>query len=140
MVLGFLENSVPYPADVNPIAQIVALSLLLIGAYFTIIPRFRIHGRVMMSAILIELGTFTLWMAPFLIVNFGALGSGGICPAITVLHVFAGIAATTLAISAAAHWAAISPQLKWTMRAAFLAWVVTAVLGISFYAHYYLHI
>jgi hypothetical protein len=77
--------------------------LLLVGGYVTTIPRFRIHGRLMMSAIVIEFGAFIFVMAPSLIVNFGALSSGGVGPAVTVLQMFGGIATAILAISAAAH-------------------------------------
>jgi len=77
-------------------------------------------------------------MLPSLIRNLGALGSGGAGTAITLLHVYFGIYAFALAIAAAVHWKEI--QLKWTMRAAFTAWLLVAILGIAFYAHYYLGI
>lgn len=136
--MGLLGNSAPYPADVNLIVQLVVLGLLLGGASLAKVSAFKIHGRLMMSAIVIQFGAVFMWMVPSLIRNLGALGSGGVGTAITLLHVFAGTCAFALTIAAAAHWAVI--QLRWTMRLAFSAWFLVAILGIAFYAHYYLGI
>ena len=136
--LGFLGNSAPYPADVNLIVQISILFLLFAGAYLAKVSEFKLHGRFMISLIAIQFGAVFLWMVPSLIINLGALGSGGVGTAVTLLHVFAGTFALALVVAAATHW--MENQLKWTMRVAFSAWVLVAILGIAFYAHYYLSI
>jgi len=136
--LGFLGNSAPYEADLNLVAQIFVLGLLFIGASLAKASEFKLHARIMISAIAIQFGAVFLWMVPPLIRNLGALGSGGTGTAITLLHVYFGTYALALTIAAVVHWKEI--QLKWTMRAAFSAWLLVAILGIAFYAHYYLGI
>jgi hypothetical protein len=89
-------------------------------------------------AIIIQFGAFMFWMAPSLLLNISALGTFGIGPALTVLHVLTGVLAVILSISSGFHKALISPQLRWTMRATFLTWILAAVSGINFYAYYYL--
>ncbi|MFH0848120.1 MAG: hypothetical protein V1857_01290 [archaeon] len=136
--LGFLGTSASYAADFNLIVQILVLALLLAGAYYGKIAKFRTHGRLMSAAIIVQFGAFMFWMAPSLLLNISALGTFGIGPALTVLHVLTGMLAVILAISSGFHKALISPQLRWTMRATFLTWSLAAVSGISFYAYYYL--
>lgn len=136
--MGFFGNSAPYAADLNLAVQIAVLGLLLVGVSLAKASEFKIHGRFMISLIAIQFGAVFLWMAPSLIINLGALGSGGVGTGITLLHVFAGTLALALVVAAATHW--VENQLKWTMRVAFSAWVLVAILGIAFYAHYYLGI
>ena len=136
--MGFFGNSAPYAADLNLAVQIAVLGLLLVGMSLAKASEFKIHGRFMMLLIAIQFGAVFLWMAPSLIINLGALGSGGVGTGITLLHVFAGTLALALVVAASTHW--VENQLKWTMRVAFSAWVLVAILGIAFYAHYYLNI
>jgi hypothetical protein len=93
----------------------------------------------MKSAVITQLGALILWMGPSLVLNIEAFRSFTAGPIITALHVLGGISALALAISASYHRAIGSLQLKWTMRSAFIVWTLTVVLGIGFYAYYYLH-
>jgi uncharacterized membrane protein YozB (DUF420 family) len=137
--LGFLGNSAPYPADLNLVAQIVVLSLLLAGASLARVSEFRLHGRLMLTAIGFQFVAVFSWMLPSLLRNIGALSSGGTGPTITLVHVYFGAYALCFAIAAARHWK-LEKELKWTMRLIFSAWVLVAILGILFYVHYYLGI
>ena len=137
--MGFLGNNAPYPADLNLIAQIIVLGLLLAGASLARVSEFKLHGRLMLSAIVFQFGAVFLWMVPSLITNIGALGSGGEGTAITLAHVYFGIFALCLAIAAARHWE-LERALKWTMRLILSAWFLVAILGILFYVHYYVGI
>jgi len=92
----------------------------------------------MKSAIIIESGALIIWMGPSLILNIEGLRSFTPGVLVTVLHAFGGVFALILAISAVYHRTLGSLQLKWTMWLTFLVWALTAVLGISFYAYYYL--
>ena len=96
--LGFLGNSAPYQADLNLIAQIVVLALPLAGASLARVSEFKLHGRLMLSAIAFQFGAVFLWMLPSLVRNIGALGSGGVGPAITLSHMYFGAYALCLAI------------------------------------------
>jgi hypothetical protein len=93
----------------------------------------------MKSALIIQLSALILWMGPSLVLNIEAFGSFTSGPVITTLHALGGVLALALAITASYHRRIGSLQLKWTMRSAFIVWISTAVLGIGFYAYYYLH-
>lgn len=113
--------------------------MLLAGVYFVRASKLKTHSRLMKSAIITQLGALILWMGPSLVLNieaFRSLTSGVI---ITALHALGGVLALALAISASYHRAIGSLQLKWTMWSAFIVWTSTVVLGIGFYAYYYLH-
>jgi uncharacterized membrane protein YozB (DUF420 family) len=136
--LGFLGSQAPNAADLNVITQIIAFCLLLAGVYFVRAAKIKIHSRLMKSAIIIESGALIIWMGPSLILNIEGLRSFTPGVLVTVLHAFGGVFALILAISAVYHRTLGSLQLKWTMWLTFLVWALTAVLGISFYAYYYL--
>ena len=138
MSLGFLGNSAPNAADVNLIAQLTALFVLFIGAYFARSAKFRAHGLFMQSAIAIQFGAIALWMIPSLLINIGAFGTLGFGPLITVWHIFAGFLALTLAMNAIFHKELFSSQLRTTMRSTFLIWTSAILLGTGFYTYYYI--
>jgi len=137
--LGFLTSASPFAADLNLLAQIIVLGILLAGAVMAKSSEFKIHGRIMIAAMVFQFVAVFSWMLPSLIINFGALGSGGVGTAITLAHFFFGTFTLALTVSAAFHWK-LEKELKWTMRLAFSAWLLVALLGILFYAHYYLGI
>jgi hypothetical protein len=60
-------------------------------------------------------------------------------PVISALHVLWSVLALAPAISAIYYRRICSLQLKWTTRSAFIVWTSMVVLGIGFYAYYYLH-
>jgi hypothetical protein len=121
----------------NVIAQIVVLGLLLAGASLARVSEFKLHGRLMLSAIGFQFVAVFSWMLPSVLRNIGALASGGVGPAITLMHVYFGAYALCFAIAAARHWK-LEKELKWTMRLIFSAWILVAILGMLFYVHYYL--
>ena len=137
--LGFIASTSPFAADLNLLAQIVVLGLLLAGAILAKSSEFKIHGWVMITAIAFQFVAVFSWMLPSLITNLGALASGGVGTAITLAHFLFGTFTLALTVSAAFHLK-LERELKWTMRLAFSAWVLVAILGILFYAHYYLSI
>jgi hypothetical protein len=136
--LGILGNAAPDAADLNLIAQLSVLFLLLVGGLLAKLSLFKVHGRFMISLIAFQFFAVFVWMLPSLLRNLGALGSGGAGTGITLLHFFAGSITLAFVIAAAAHFRDI--QLKWTMRIAISAWFLVATAGIAFYAHYYLGI
>jgi uncharacterized membrane protein YozB (DUF420 family) len=137
--LGFISSISPLAADLNLLAQIIVLGLLLAGAILAKNSEFKIHGRIMIAAIVFQFVAVSSWMLPSLILNFGALGSGGVGTVITLMHFLLGTFTLALTVAAAFHLK-LERELKWTMRLAFSAWVLVAILGILFYAHYYLGI
>ncbi|NWF96643.1 MAG: hypothetical protein HXY34_10930 [Candidatus Thorarchaeota archaeon] len=87
-------------ADLNLIAQIVLLTLLVLG----IVKRkpLQIHGKVMMSATVVNIVATLLFMAPSLLLNWGSFTALPFPPgpAIVVVHGIVG----TLAILLGALW------------------------------------
>ncbi len=136
--LGFLGSQAPHIADFNMIAQLLAFCLLLTGVYFAREAKLKTHGRLMKSAIFVELGALVIWMGPSLFLNIGVFRTFTLGTVVTALHVFGGVLGVVLAISAVYHKTVGSFQLRWTMWSTLLVWAFTAVLGISFYAYYYL--
>ena len=134
--MGFLAGA-PIGAHVNLIIQIVLLILLLFGANLARMKRFDAHRRIMVVAFLIQVGTLIFWMAPSLVLNIGAFGTFGPGQLITILHITIGYVALFLAISSASHKTVVSQGLRWTMRIAFLIWMLAATFGIGFYVYYY---
>lgn len=137
--MGFISSIAPLSADLNLLAQIIVLGLLLAGAILAKSSEFKIHGWIMISAIAFQFVAVFLWMLPSLILNLGALGSGGVGTAITLMHFLLGTFTLALTLAAAFHLR-LERELKWTMRLAFSAWLLVVMLGILFYAHYYLSV
>jgi len=135
--LGFLTSAAPYPADVNLFIQMLVLLLLLCGTYLARSGRLRNHGWVMKTVLTMQLGALVFWMGPSVLRNIGALGALGIGPIVTVLHVVSGSLALVLSVSTVSHRPLIARGLRGTMRTTLLAWILTAVLGFSFYLYYY---
>lgn len=134
--MGFLANA-PIGAHVNLIIQMGLLSLLLIGTYLARARRLKVHGRIMGSAMVIQVVALIFWMGASLVVNSGAFATFGPGQLITILHVIVGYVAFFLAISSSLHKTIVSQWLGWTMRASLLVWVLAAVTGIGFYVYYY---
>jgi uncharacterized membrane protein YozB (DUF420 family) len=135
--LGFLGNSAPYGADINLLAQILVLLLLLGGTYYARSKRYGEHGRIMKTAVIVQLGALVLWMGRSLLLNIGALGNLGAGPLVTASHAIAGAFALFLSFSATAHKPMLTRKLKGTMRMTMLVWASAAALGIAFYVYYY---
>ena len=72
--LVFIASNSPFAADLNLIAQIIVLALLLAGAILAKSSEFKIHGRVMIAAIFFQFAAVFSWMLLSLIINLGALG------------------------------------------------------------------
>jgi uncharacterized membrane protein YozB (DUF420 family) len=85
-------------ADVNLIAQVVLLALLVLG----IVKRkpLQIHGRVMMIATVVNIGATLLFMAPSLLLNWGGFATLPFPPgpAIVVVHSIVGALAILLGV------------------------------------------
>jgi hypothetical protein len=129
-------ESIPLGAHLNLVIQLAVLILLIAGARLAKAGRLDNHGRMMKIAIVMQFASLIIWMGPSLALNITVLSTIGLGPLVTILHVIMGYAALFLAISSVLHKTIIS--LKWTMRATFLVWTMTAMFGVGFYVYYYL--
>jgi len=136
--LSFPSGPALVAQDANLIIQIFTLCLLSAGAYYARASRFRTHGLLMKSVMIIQFGALIFWMGPSLVLNVGALATFESGPLITVLHAFIGVSALVFAVSAVFHRPIISPRLGKTMWATFVIWALSALSGFIFYVYYYL--
>lgn len=123
--------------------QIAVLFLLLIGYKFVREGKLRRHGLTMSAAVILHVAFILLVMVPSFVTFFGALAdvtSPGVI--ITWIHVLTGIYATVVGIYLVSAWRFQSESTcmrrKNRMKPLLVLWTIALILGIAFYAYYYL--
>jgi uncharacterized membrane protein YozB (DUF420 family) len=134
--MGFLGTRAIWLSDVNLILQIVILAILILGINFAKKERIVEHGRVMTFAVALNAVLIVFIMIPSLIGNMNTIMTGlytaGVL--ITLGHaILGGIAETLGAILVFRKFG----KVKTWMRIEALVWFVAVILGLSFYAYYY---
>lgn len=124
-------------AEVNLVAQITLLFLMLFGTLLAQSKKFKTHGRIMAVAVLLQIGALIFWMVPSFIFGATAFSRLDFGSLITISHVVLGYCAIFLSISSALHKSLIGTGMKWTMRVTLLVWALTGILGFAFYVYYY---
>ena len=144
--MGIFGTSASTAADLNLIAQLVIVAALGLGwVYGRDKKKIRLHGQLMVAAVLVNGAAIALVMVPSLIFGFGAitsnpLGSGSL---ISVVHAIIGTIAWLYGAYLAWVWK-LKPatvecfKRKNLMKPVLYAWLAAAVLGVGFYAYYYL--
>jgi len=141
---GILGTNAALPIDINLILQIAVLLLLVLGLKFERDGKLFRHGVTMSSAVILHLSAALLVMFPSFIRYFGMLTtvySLGVI--ITWAHVVAGLSAMILGIYIVAMWRfQTHPKMncasrKRLMKPTLVLWILTLILGISFYVYYY---
>lgn len=131
--------------DINLIIQIVLLVLLIIGRLSKAQPKR--HGIIMTIGTFSNLVTILLIMGPSLIRNLPALVTPPVTlgAVITVGHAILGLATIIGGLLFTLRFALallgkkpLACGKRWMMRTEVILWLVTLVLGIGFYAFYYL--
>jgi hypothetical protein len=134
--------------DINLIVQLMLLLLLVVGGYVMRVKLVRRnHGFIMAIATITNIMMLLSVMLPSLVLNLNAIVSEPTSPGVvmTLGHVVLGL----IAISGGALFSArfiVSERPKTVprcgkrreMRAIFLLWIFTLLLGIGFYWYYYL--
>jgi uncharacterized membrane protein YozB (DUF420 family) len=126
-------------ATISLILQIVVLVLLFAGVGLKGRKKFRQHGIVMLTAVVLHTIIILAWMVP----SFSAsvLGSINLADMIVVtilVHAFMGIAADLLGIWLVASWRLRADMKtcfakKSLMRVTMTLWLITLFLGIVLY-------
>jgi uncharacterized membrane protein YozB (DUF420 family) len=118
----------------------VVLGLLLCGLWLRATKKFRQHGIVMLTAIVLHAGMIIAWMIPrfSLFVPFGSLNLADIITVMILVHAFMGIMATIIGI-----WLVVAWRLKADVKPCFAKkrymlvtitfWLTALVLGIILY-------
>jgi hypothetical protein len=143
--MGFLGTRAATPADINLIVQLIIIALLLTGYIHKRNKKFRLHGQLMVTAVVVNGLAITLVMAPSLIFGFGAITSNPIGPGplITIAHAVVG--ATAWLCGAYLSWVwRLKPataecfKRKKLMKPVLYTWLAAAILGVGFYIFYYI--
>jgi uncharacterized membrane protein YozB (DUF420 family) len=130
-----------FVATVSMVIQIVVLVLLFAGIWLKGMKKFRQHGIVMLTAVVLHTIMILVWMIPSFRSLFGSPSSINLADMFTVtilVHAFMGIAAALLGIWLVASWRLRTNMKtcfakKNTMRATMTLWLIALVLGIILY-------
>lgn len=144
--MGIFGTSASTAADLNLVAQLIIVAALALGwVYGRDKKKLRLHGQLMVAAVLVNGAAIALVMAPSLIFGFGVITSNPLGPGslITVAHAVVGAIAWLYGAYLGWVWK-LRPAIaecfkrKNLMKPVLYAWLAAAVLGVGFYAYYYL--
>jgi hypothetical protein len=121
--------------------QIVVLVLLLSAVFLKSQKKYRQHGIVMLSAVVLHIVSILVVMVPSFWAFFGVPSSVNFADAVvimTLVHVFAGLLAAFLGVWLVSSWHLKTDlqtcfKKKRVMDATFVLWSLAIVLGIGLY-------
>lgn len=124
--------------------QLVVLVLLVTGYGLKRQNKFRKHGFLMFTAVVLHVTTVLLIMVPsFSVIAFTPTGLSLMIILLAVVHAIFGITTLTLGIWIVASWRLrksiqyCAPK-KLVMRTTFVLWVITITIGIILYFSLYM--
>jgi len=126
-------------ATISLIFQIVVLVLLFAGMGLKGRKKFRQHGIVMLTAVVLHTIIILAWMVPSFSLSFaGSINFADIIVVIILVHAFMGIAADLLGIWLVASWRLRADMKtcfakKSLMRVTVTLWLIALFLGIVLY-------
>jgi uncharacterized membrane protein YozB (DUF420 family) len=132
-------------ATISLILQIVVLVLLFAGVGLKVRKKFRQHGIVMLTAVVLHTITILVVMIPSFILGFSSPGSIDFANTLvvaTLVHGFVGIAALLLGVWLVASWRLKADMKtcfakKGIMRLTITIWLIALFLGIFIYWNFY---
>jgi len=130
--------------DLNLLLQILIILVLFSGAYFAKMKaNYRIHGKIMSSAIVLNAISIMLVMGPRLFDSLGFLTSTitELRTQIAVLHATLGVTAEMLGVAAvfvlSPCGSKMGTNVKYLMRTTFAIWTLAFLLGAAAYIVFY---
>jgi uncharacterized membrane protein YozB (DUF420 family) len=126
-------------ATISLIFQIVVLVLLFAGVGLKGRKKFRQHGIVMLTAVVLHTIIILAWMVPSFSLSFsGSINLADVIVVTILVHAFMGIAADLLGIWLVASWRLRADMKtcfakKSLMRVTITLWLITLFLGIVLY-------
>ena len=143
---GILGTRASLLYDINLLLQIATLLLLVLGYKYVKDNKLRRHGLTMAVATILHTSSVLLIMVPSFIAYFGILIGDfrNLGVIITWIHAVVGILTMMFGIYLVAIWRFQPParmicaRKKWLMRPTLALWAFALILGITFYAYYYL--
>jgi hypothetical protein len=142
---GLLGTKAAPLNDIALLLEIVILILIFIGIYYKMNKKYMVHGKIMGVAVVVHIFTILLVMIPSLIRNISLLSnlfSLGVL--VTIVHATAGTLAIVMGVYLVGAWRFRAPpnmnctKRKHLMYPLLILWISALILGIAFYAIYYL--
>jgi uncharacterized membrane protein YozB (DUF420 family) len=135
-----------FPTDLNLLAQVITLIIILLSLYYKKKGKLKLHGATMGLAVILHVLAFVLVMGPIFSQNFGFFSTETSLSLVqtTWLHAVPGAIALILAIFLVAIWAVHSSNVagcyrrKRIMDVTIVLWVFSLVFGIATYILIYL--
>ena len=132
-------------ADVNLILQIVMLLLLIIGLFYKKKRKFKMHGVLMLIAVILHVLTFLVVMGPpfYESFNYYITATSDLSVQTTLAHAVPGAIAMIMGIILVVAWAirpsnvARCSRLKRLMDVTLLLWLISLLFGIATYFVFY---
>jgi uncharacterized membrane protein YozB (DUF420 family) len=126
-------------ATISLILQIVTLFLLFAGVGLKVRKKFRQHGIIMLTAVVLHTIIVLAWMVPSFSSSFsGSINFADMIVVTILVHAFMGIAADLLGIWLVASWRLRVDMKtcfakKSLMRFTMTLWLITLFLGVVLY-------
>ncbi len=138
---GLLGTRASFASDVTLMLEIVILIFLAAGYVLMRRKALKGHGALMAGAVALHTLLILLVMVPSAAINAGAFASISLGVVITVIHIVTGTLADAFGILFVAKWRFGSVNVCYRrvkyMRPALWLWLSSLVLGLAFYAYYY---
>ena len=130
--------------DLNLLLQILIILVLFSGAYFAKMKaNYKIHGKIMSSAVVLNAISILLVMGPRLLGSIGFLTSTitQLRSQVTVLHPILGVTAEILGIAVVVTLrpcgSKMGTKVKILMRTTFAIWTLAFLIGATVYITFY---
>ncbi len=138
---GLLGTGASFASDLTLILEIVVLIFLAVGYLLMRRKALRGHGVFMAGAVALHTLLILLVMVPSAVINAGAFVSISPGVVITVIHIVTGTLADAFGILFIGKWRFGSVNVCYMrvkyMKPALWLWASSLVLGLAFYAYYY---
>ncbi len=141
--MGILGTGASTAADINLIAQLVIVAVLLVGwVYGRDKKKLRLHGQLMVVAVVVNGAAIALVMVPSLLLGLPSIAADplGPGPLVSIAHSIVGTIAWLYGAYLGWVWR-FKPatvecfKRKNLMKPVTYAWLAAAVLGVGFYAY-----
>ena len=140
-ISGSLMNYYLFVATISLAFELVVLALIIVGFGLKRRMSFRKHGFAMLAALVVHLVNIGAVMAPSLIISLVPIILGkptGLIGLFSPFHVAVGTATVILGIWIVGSWrlrqsTKFCAPKKRLMRATFILWLISLVLGVIFY-------
>ena len=143
---GIFGTGALFQTDINLILQIVMFLIIIIGLVYKNKRKFKIHGGMMVIAVILHILTFVLVMGPSFSEGYDyfTTAASDLGVQTTWIHAIPGTIAMILGIVLVGAWAlrpsniAACSKMKRIMDITTILWLVSLIFGVATYFVFYL--